>query len=185
MACRALDVYRSEALLGSPEIRPEYAGAELFGSLRLTEARTTAESKALNGRRGPMIIISASGMATGGRVIHHLAHRLKDQRNAVMLVGFQAPGTRGDALRNGARQLKMFGQYHQVRARVVSVELSAHADRGDLLDWVQTASPSPRLVLVNHGEPDAAAALARAIGQRLDDVAVAVRPGERIRLDRP
>lgn len=184
MACRALYVYRSEARAGSPEIRPEYAGTELFSSLHLTEARSTDQSKALNDRRGPMIIISASGMATGGRVIHHLAHRLGDQRNAVMLVGFQAPGTRGDALRNGARQLKMFGQYHQVRAGVVTVDLSAHADRSELLDWVATAS-TPRLVLVNHGEPDAATALARTIAERLDVVAVAARPGERIRLDRP
>ncbi len=141
MACRALDVYRSEAHDGSEEIRPELRGTRLFPSIDLTEVRSADESKALNSRRGPMIIVSASGMATGGRVIHHLAHRIGDSRNAVLLVGFQAPGTRGDALRHGARQIKMLGHHFSVRARVVSVELSAHADRNDLLRWLGSASP--------------------------------------------
>lgn len=183
MACRALDVYESEARDGSPEIRPELRGGSLFDSIELTEVRSTDDSKALNSRRGPMIIVSASGMATGGRVIHHLANRIHDSRNAVMLVGFQAPGTRGDALRRGARHLKMFGQYHPVRARVTSVELSAHADRSELVDWVSTAAPPPRTVYVNHGEQEASEALADTISDRLGVVAVVPRAGERVRLD--
>lgn len=185
MACRALDVYKSEVRDGSPEIRPELRGTELFSSIRPTEVRTTDESKALNSRRGPMIVVSASGMATGGRVIHHLAHRISDSRNAVLLVGFQAPGTRGDALRHGARHIKMLGHHFPVRARVVSVELSAHADRTDVLDWLATASPQPHMVYVNHGEAEASAALVGAIEERLGIDAVAAKPGERVRLDRP
>jgi len=185
MACRALDVYRSEARNGSPEIRPELHGTELFPRIQLTEARTADESKALNSRRGPMIIVSASGMATGGRVIHHLAHRIGDNRNAVILVGFQAPGTRGDALRHGARHIKMLGHHFPVRARVVSVELSAHADRAEMLAWLGTAAPQPRMVYVNHGEPKASAALVDAIEDRLGLDAVVARQGERVRLDRP
>jgi metallo-beta-lactamase family protein len=185
MACRALDVYRSEARNGSPEIRPELHGTELFPRIQLTETRTTEESKALNSRRGPMIIISASGMATGGRVIHHLAGRIGDNRNAVVLVGFQAPGTRGDALRHGAREIKMLGHHFPVRAKVASVELSAHADRTELLEWLETASPKPRTVFVNHGEPKASAALVDAIEDRLGLDAVVAQPGERVRLDRP
>ena len=187
MASRALKVYRSEARAGSPEFRPEVrgSGSELFGSMQLTETQTTDESKALNSRRGPMIIVSASGMATGGRVIHHLAHRIGDSRNAILLVGFQAPGTRGDTLRRGARHIKMFGHHYPVRARVASIELSAHADRSDLLHWLGTASPPPHIVYVNHGESDASAALVDAVEDQLGLDAVVARPGERVRFDRP
>jgi metallo-beta-lactamase family protein len=184
MACGALDVYRDEVMRGSAEVRPEIRGNELFASIQLTQTKTRDESKRLNGRRGPMIIVSASGMATGGRVIHHLAQRLGDSRNTVMIVGFQAPGTRGDALRSGARRVKMLGRYQPVRARVVSVELSAHADRSDLVDWVSTASPEPDAVYVNHGEPEASTALIEALSER-GTYAVAPQSGERVRLDRP
>jgi metallo-beta-lactamase family protein len=184
MACRALDVYRSETRDGSEEIRPELWGTELYPSIDLTETRTTEESKALNSRRGPMVIVSASGMATGGRVIHHLAQRLGDNRNSVILVGFQAPGTRGDSLRRGARHVKMLGRHFPVRAKVVSVQRSAHADRSDLLRWLRTASPAPDIVYVNHGEPEASAALVDVIEERLGFDAVVARQGERVRLDR-
>ncbi len=184
MACQALDVYRSEMAAGSPEVRPELRGKPLFTAIDPRPIVTAAESKALNNRRGPMIIVSASGMATGGRVVHHLAHRLGDHRNAVLIVGFQAPGTRGEALRNGVRQLKMFGQYHPVKARIASVTLSAHADQTELLDWLGTATPLPDIVYVNHGEADASASLVDAIDRRWDVPAVAVRPGERVLLGR-
>jgi metallo-beta-lactamase family protein len=183
MASRALDVYRSEARSGSPEIRPEFHGQELFSSIELTETRTVDESKRLNERRGPMIIISASGMATGGRIIHHLAGRIGDHRNEVLLVGFQAPGTRGDALRSGSRQIKLFGHYHPVRAKVSSIALSAHADQSDLANWVDSASPPPDMIYVNHGEPDASAALIDVLSNRFGLSAVAPYPGERVRLD--
>ena len=183
MASRALDVYRAEARAGSPEIRPEFHGKDLFTSIQVTETRTVDESKALNSRRGPMIIISASGMATGGRIIHHLANRVGHHANCVLLVGFQAPGTRGDALRAGARQLKMFGHYHPVRAKVASVALSAHADQNDLVGWVHSATPPPEMVYVNHGEPEGNAMLVDALSVRLGLDAVAPRAGERVRLD--
>lgn len=183
MATRALDVYRAEARAGSPEIRPELRGSELFGSLHLSEVRTTEESKALNVRRGPMVIVSASGMVTGGRVLHHLANRIGDHRNAVLLAGFQAPGTRGDALRHGARQIKLLGGYHRVRARVVSLDLSSHADQSDLVGWIATATPRPEMVFVNHGESDSSAALVDVVEDRLGLDAVAPRPGERVRLE--
>ncbi len=185
MACRALDVYRDEARNGSAEIRPEYHGTELFSSLQLRQVRAVEESIELNGRLGPMIIISASGMATGGRVLHHLAQRLGDDRNAVMLVGFQAPGTRGEAMRMGVRSIKLLGRYQRVRAAVTSIELSAHADRDDLVRWVGSASPAPGIVFVNHGEPDASAALADALYDQAEIDAVCPRQGERVRLDPP
>jgi metallo-beta-lactamase family protein len=183
MACRSLDVYQSEAHGGSPEFRPELHGADLFPSVRLTQVTSVDDSKSLNSLRGPAVIVSASGMATGGRVIHHLAQRIGNRDNAVMLVGFQAPGTRGDSLRSGAQQLKMFGQYYPVEAKVFSVDLSAHADRTDLINWLGTAAPAPRMIYVNHGEPPASDALVEAIHSRLGVNAVVPRPGERIRLD--
>ncbi len=183
MASRALSVYRTEARKGSSEFRPEYRGQELFGSITITETRTVDASKELNQRRGPMVIVSASGMATGGRIIHHLANRIGDDRNAVVLVGFQAPGTRGDSLRSGAKQIKMFGHYHPVRAKVSSIALSAHADQDDLLDWVGSCTPAPEIVFVNHGEPEGSNALVAALGSRLGVTAVAPRAGERVRLD--
>lgn len=182
MASSALDVYREEARRGSAEFRAEHRGAELFPSVNLTETKSVDESKALNDRSGPMVIVSASGMATGGRVVHHLVQRIGRAENAVMLVGFQAPATRGEALRSGARKLKMLGHYHRVRARVFDVELSAHADQADLIQWISTAE-TPRMVYVNHGEPHASKSLEKAIETHLDvDVVVPV-PGERVRLD--
>jgi metallo-beta-lactamase family protein len=183
MASRALGVYRAEARNGSPEIRPEFHGQELFSSIELTETRTVEESKALNARRGPMIIISASGMATGGRIIHHLARRVGDHNNEVLLVGFQAPGTRGDKLRSGAREIKLFGHYYPVRAEVSSIALSAHADQSDLTDWVETAAAPAEMIYVNHGEPAASAALIDLLNNRFGLSAVAPSPGERVRLD--
>ncbi len=184
MASRALDVYRDEARRGSPEFRPELQGAHLFDSLNLTEVKSVDESKELNEARGPMVIISASGMITGGRVVHHLVHRLGDPHNAVLLVGFQAPGTRGEALRSGATKLKMLGHYHHVGAKVFDVVLSAHADQDDLVRWVATAD-HPDMVYVNHGEPEASEALQKVLEGRLGLDVVIPQPGERVRLDTP
>jgi metallo-beta-lactamase family protein len=180
MALSALEVYRDEARRASPEIRPEFHGAELFPSLQLHEARSVERSMEINARHGPMIIISASGMATGGRILHHLSQRMSDDRNAIMLVGFQAPGTRGDLLRRGERSVKLLGRHRAVRARVVSVELSAHADQHELVDWASTAATPPEIVYVNHGEPDASAALVGRLESEAGLIAVAARPGERV-----
>src|SRR6266542_52813 len=125
-------------------------------------AQTPDDSKAIDRRSGPMIIISASGMATGGRILHHLARFLPDEKNAVLFVGYQAAGTRGRALVEGTDELKIFGQYVSVRARVVQVEgLSAHADYAELIEWLRPAKLAPRRVFVTHGEPSAADALRR------------------------
>jgi metallo-beta-lactamase family protein len=109
-----------------------------------------------------MIVISASGMATGGRILHHLRRFLPDDRNTVLFVGYQAAGTRGRALVDGADELKLHGQYVRVKARVIRVEgLSAHADYAELIEWLRPAKLSPRRVFVTHGEPTAADAFRR------------------------
>ena len=125
-------------------------------------ARTPDESKAIDRRSGPMIVISASGMATGGRILHHLRRFLPEEKNAVLFVGYQSAGTRGRSLVDGADELKIHGQYVPVRARVVQVQgLSAHADYREMLDWLAQVRLSPRRVFVTHGEPQAADAFRR------------------------
>jgi metallo-beta-lactamase family protein len=131
-------------------------------------ARTPDESRAINGVKGPVLIISASGMATGGRVLHHLRRRLPDPRTTVVLVGYQAVGTRGRSLGEGADVVRIFGEDVPVRAHVETVDgLSAHADADGLLRWLGTATRPPRRVFVVHGEPAPAATLARRIEEEL------------------
>jgi metallo-beta-lactamase family protein len=125
------------------------------------------DSKALNSLRHPAIIISASGMATGGRVLHHLASRLGDHRTTVLFVGYQAAGTRGRALQDGARRIKIHGNEIAVRATIETLDgLSAHADRGEILDWLAAAPRPPRSVHLVHGEDHARTALAERIRER-------------------
>jgi metallo-beta-lactamase family protein len=184
MASAALSVYREAALTGAEDIRPEHRGTDPFDVPGLREVRDVAASMELNELRGPMVVISASGMITGGRVVHHVAHRLGDDRNAIVLVGYQAVGTRGRLLADGATQLKMLGHYFSVRADVVSLPgLSVHADRQQLLDWLSSAR-APEVVYTVHGEPDASASLATAI-RDMGWVGVVPRDGERVRLDAP
>ncbi len=133
-----------------------------------TFTRSVEESKRLAARRGPLVIVSASGMATGGRVLHHLKVLAPEQRNTILLPGFQAPGTRGDALASGADQIKIHGEYVRVRARVEQLEiLSAHADQADLLAWLGRCGKPPREVFVVHGEPVASDTLRRLTREHL------------------
>ncbi len=125
------------------------------------------ESKALDQRRGPMIIVSASGMATGGRVLHHLKTFAPDARNTILFAGFQAGGTRGAAMLNGAENIKIFGEYIPVRAEVAVLDnLSAHADYGEILDWLEHFHAAPRTTFITHGEPAATDALRHHIEER-------------------
>jgi metallo-beta-lactamase family protein len=127
---------------------------------------TVAESKRLNALKYPSIIVSASGMATGGRVLHHLKAYAPDARNTILFAGFQAAGTRGAALVGGADAVKIHGEYVPVRAEVANLDtLSAHADRAQLLAWIGQLK-APRRVFVTHGEPVAADALRLAIAER-------------------
>jgi metallo-beta-lactamase family protein len=125
------------------------------------------ESRALNDLRYPAVILSASGMATGGRVVHHLKAFAPDPRNAIVFAGYQAMGTRGAALVGGAKQIRIHGEWVPVRAEVTSIEgFSAHADRDELLAWIGALPAAPRRVYVTHGEPEAADALRQAIAER-------------------
>jgi metallo-beta-lactamase family protein len=135
------------------------AGEDPLRPAKVTFCRTTDQSKAVNDVKGPCIILSASGMATGGRVLHHLHRRLPDPRTTVLLVGFQAAGTRGQALQAGAATLRMFGEDVPVRARVASLTaFSAHADEDEVTRWLRTFPSPPRRTFLVHGEPAALAA---------------------------
>ncbi len=130
--------------------------------------RTRAESVALNAVRYPMVIVSASGMATGGRVVHHLERCLPDHRNTVLFVGFQGAGTRGQMIKSGAPSVKMHGHEVRIRARIESLEnLSAHADYGEILGWLGKFRKAPGKTFLVHGEPRAAEALQQKITQQL------------------
>jgi metallo-beta-lactamase family protein len=134
-------------------------GQEPLRPARLRFARSPEQSKAINGEKGPCIILSASGMATGGRVLHHLAQRLPDPRCSVLLVGFQAAGTRGARLQAGEKEIRIHGEMVPVRARVASLSgFSAHADHAEVSRWLATLPRPPRRVFCIHGEPGALAA---------------------------
>ncbi|TDU31660.1 metallo-beta-lactamase family protein [Panacagrimonas perspica] len=140
--------------------------AQMCGVARMVN--TVEESRALNLRRDPMILIAGSGMATGGRVIHHLRAFAPDPANAIVLTGFQAGGTRGAALLAGADTLKIHGEHVPVRAEVVSISnLSAHADYAEMIRWLETTSSPPGKTYLTHGEPAAADALRLRIQESL------------------
>jgi metallo-beta-lactamase family protein len=148
-------------------------------------ARSQQESMDLNDLRGPVIIISASGMATGGRILHHLKLRLPDRRTTVLLVGFQAAGTRGRSLQEGAEEVRIHGRQIKVRARVESLDgLSAHADQDELLQWLAGFEAPPTATYLVHGEPEAAEALSVKIRDRYEWSAHVAEDGQAVKLVR-
>ena len=185
MALAVLDVYRRALAEHDPDVRPLAGDDDPFDAAgELHELHTPEESRSLNDLGFPSIIVSASGMATGGRVLHHLARCLPDPRSTVILPGYQADGTRGSQLADGARTVKMLGRYVPVRARVVELgAFSVHADAAELEAWLRPV-PAPETAYVVHGEPRASQALAGRLGDALGWNAVVPTQGERVRVDR-
>jgi metallo-beta-lactamase family protein len=147
--------------------------------------RSVADSKNLNELDGPRIIVSASGMLTAGRVIHHLKRLLPDPENLILLVGYQAAGTRGRSLLEGAKTLKMHGKQIRVRSQFIPINgLSAHADKDELLRWIQSGDAAPSTVFVTHGEPHAAQALAERIESEVGALPYIPQLGDVFDLDR-
>jgi metallo-beta-lactamase family protein len=179
MALRALGIYREALDRQDPDVRT--VGNDPFDMSHLQALTTVERSMTVNSPQYPSIVISASGMASGGRVLHHLQHQLPDPRNTVVLVGFQAAGTRGRALQEGARSLKIHGHYVPVRAEIVDLEeYSVHADADDVLTWLGAMPSRPSTCYITHGEPDASAALRDRIEDELGWLAVVPRSGERV-----
>ncbi len=133
-----------------------------------TFASTAEQSKAINQVKSPSIIISSSGMVTGGRILHHLEQRLPDSKNTVLFIGFQAPGTRGFTIKSGAREVKIFGDIVPIRAHVAALEqFSDHADTPELLQWLRTFRKKPLATYLVHGEPASSSQLRETIIQDL------------------
>mgnify|MGYP001041140505 CR=1 FL=1 len=182
MALAALDVYRDALLTHAPGLRPDVTatGTAALSPEPFRAVRSLEESLELAETPGPAVIVSASGMATGGRVLHHLRRLLPDPRNAVVVVGFAARGTRARDLVDGATALKMFGEYVPVRAQVADVpHFSAHADAAQIVEWLRGA-PAPHVAYVVHGEPEAAETLRDRLDHTLGWTAVVPRSGERV-----
>ncbi len=181
MALETLRIYREAIHAESPEVRRFPFGADPFDIAELHEMRTVEESKTLNDPRWPSIIISASGMASGGRVLHHLEGLLPDPRNTVLMVGYQAVSTRGRDLVDGAKAVKIHGRYVPVRADVVDVPtFSVHADADEILAWLARTPRPPQTCYLVHGEPKASAMLRDRIEHELGWVAVVPAQDERV-----
>jgi metallo-beta-lactamase family protein len=160
MAARVTDFYLAHREEHDREFARDFKHDPLnAGEVHMT--RSVEESKQINRASFPCVIISASGMATGGRILHHLARRLPDSRNAVLLAGFQAEGTRGRALLEGAKKLRIHGEDVPVKAEVFHLtQFSAHAGRSELLRWLSALPAPPQRAFLVHGEPDAMQSLA-------------------------
>lgn len=172
MALRALAFYREAIDEDSPEIRDEivtaWRGRDPFDPGTLVELPTVEDSKTINNPKTPCIIISASGMATGGRVVHHLRDMLPKQQHTIMLVGFQAMGTRGRRLVEGEEEVKMHGVMVPVRAQIEQIQsFSVHADSDELIEWLKSGTEAPGQVFVVHGEAGAADAFSDRIKSQL------------------
>ncbi len=145
--------------------------------------RTPKESQDLNSVLYPSVIISASGMATGGRILHHLKYRIPEPRNTILFVGFQSNGTRGQLIKDGAKTIRIHGEDVPVRAHIESMEsFSGHADSNEILRWLKGFKEPPRTTFVVHGEPDASAALAERIRTTLHWKTCVPELGEQVNL---
>jgi metallo-beta-lactamase family protein len=158
-------------------------GEDPFGFKRLQYIREVADSKKLNDLHGPFVVISASGMAEAGRILHHLRNNIEDPRNTILITGFQAAETLGRKLVEKWPEVKIFGEPMRVRAEVASLdELSGHADQRELLEWVRPIASKLRRVFLVHGEPEQSAVLAKLLKSQYNLEAVAPAPGQSFEL---
>jgi len=187
MAAGALQFYRERVDELDPDLSQGNDGLKqvsIFATKRMTIVETVEQSKAVMHSPASAIVIAASGMATGGRVLHHLAAGLPDSRNTVMFVGFQGAGTRGRLLVDGARQIKLLGQIVNVGAKIERLDsMSAHADASEILRWLQGFRQPPKMTFIVHGEPLAAEALEKKIQSELKWPTHIAKYLERVELD--
>ena len=168
MAIKAIGIFKKHPELFDKEMMRLVDSDESpfdFPNLKLT--RTTRESKAINHVSGTAIVIAGSGMCTGGRIKHHLAHNISRKQSTVLFVGYQAVGTLGRHIVSGEEEVRILGQMHTVRARIAQISgFSAHADRDELLRWLSGIQNPPRHVFVTHGEPEAAQHFAHLLAEQ-------------------
>jgi metallo-beta-lactamase family protein len=168
MATEGLKFYSARVAELDPDMRSEHKQVSQFATMRFQAIASTQQSKELTASRRTAIVISSSGMATGGRVLHHLAAALPDDRNTVLFVGYQAEGTRGRKLVDGVKTVRIHGQDVAVNARIVRIDsMSAHADRNEILRWLGAMPAPPSRLFLVHGEPAPMDALNARIKERL------------------
>ncbi|HEY2015724.1 MAG TPA: MBL fold metallo-hydrolase [Bryobacteraceae bacterium] len=158
-------------------------GEDPFGFSRLQYVREASESKKLNDLHGPFVVISASGMAEQGRILHHLRNNIEDPRNTVLITGFQAQDTLGRKLVEKWPEVRIFGEPMRVRAEISSLdELSAHADQGELMEWIRPMAPALRKVFLVHGEPQQSEVLAKLLHSTYNLEVAVPAPGQSFEL---
>jgi metallo-beta-lactamase family protein len=183
MALEALKFYQRHAGELDADINVARGEVCAFCTARFTPVATAQESKAVTESAGPSIVVSASGMATGGRVLHHLARGLPDARNTVLFVGFQAAGTRGRQLIEGSQEVKIHGQFIPVLARIEKLNgMSAHADASEIVRWLRTFPAPPQVTYLVHGEPTAQDALKLRLDRELAWNVLIPKHGDRVPL---
>jgi len=169
MAINVTDLYERHG--GLHKIKVIKQGGQLisiFDSPQIHFCRTRESSKALNEIKKPIIIISASGMATGGRILHHLAHRLPRSTDTVLFAGYQAEGSRGRNILEGEKSVKIFGEQVPVNCHVRELHgLSAHADQTELLEWLANFKKAPKMTFITHGEVESAMAFSKLIEEKM------------------
>jgi metallo-beta-lactamase family protein len=183
MATEALKFYTARVSELDEEMRPPQKQVSMFATARFQTIASPQQSKELTASRRSAIVISSSGMATGGRVLHHMAAALPERRNTVLFVGFQAAGTRGRQLVDGAELVRIHGRDVPVRSAIARIDsMSAHADRGEILRWLKTVPSAPGRLCLVHGEPAPMDALKALIGERLGWTPYTPAHGERIEI---
>jgi len=168
MAIRITEVFKRHADLFDKEMMQRLRqGNSFFSFENLKIIQSVEESKAINNIKGSSIIIAGSGMVTGGRVKHHIVNNIRRAESTILFVGYQAEGTPGRILLDGARKVRLLGQIHPVRAHIEKIDgFSAHADRDGLLAWLSDIRVPPRCVFVTHGEEKAAISFANFLNER-------------------
>ena len=183
MASEALQYYSQRVSELDPDMQPGHRAVSVFATARYQAIASPQQSKELTASRRAAIVISSSGMATGGRVLHHMAAALPDPKNTVLFVGYQAAGTRGRALIEGAPEVKIHGQMIPVRAHVARIDsMSAHADRHEIVRWLGTLPQKPERLCFVHGEPGPMNALKTFVQERLGITGITPDHKERLEL---
>jgi metallo-beta-lactamase family protein len=183
MATEALRYYSQRVSELDPDMQPAQKDVSTFATARYQAVASPQQSKELTASRRSAIVISSSGMATGGRVLHHMAAALPDPKNTVLFVGYQAEGTRGRSLVEGASEVKIHGHFVPVRARVARLDsMSAHADRHEIIRWLETLPQPPERLCFVHGEPGPMDALKALVNERLGVTGLTPEHKERMEL---
>ena len=183
MAAEALRYYTARVAELDEDMRPAQKGVSTFATARFQAVASVQQSKELTASRRPAVVISSSGMATGGRVLHHMEAALPDARNTILFVGFQSAGTRGRALIEGAREVRIHGRDIPVRATITKLNsMSAHADRREILRWLSASPAAPKQLCLVHGEPGPMDALKALVTDRLGWPVYVPAHGETIQL---